>query len=193
MEEMFSTEVRTEPVPFERWLKEYCKGEKFAKACAECPYYGKRWSCPPDMPSVRDYFSGMETVFCIGVKVMYSEAAIRESEKSPEREEEIRTQTYEVVKKRMLRALLALETAFPGAKSIMAGGCLLCYRCAREYGRPCYHPDKMRYSYSGFGFDLGQIAAEVLGMPLLWRQGGLPRYHVAIASILMPQRKNQEF
>ncbi|MFR3322843.1 MAG: hypothetical protein ACLTSZ_19260 [Lachnospiraceae bacterium] len=42
----------------------------------------------------------------------------------------------------------------------------------------------MRFSYSGLGFDLGRIAEEVLGIPLLWQKQGLPEYNVAIASFL---------
>ena len=68
--------------------------------------------------------------------------------------------------------------------TIMAGGCELCKQCTRAEGKPCRHPREMRYSYSGLGFDLGRIAEEVLGMPLLWQNQGLPAYNVAIASFL---------
>ena len=183
----YQAEVKTASIPFSRWLSDYCRPEKFASSCELCPYYGKKWSCPPDMPKAAAYFAGMDTVYVIGVKVIYDEYAKLESEKSPEREQEIRNLTYEKAKRSLLFCLLELEKLFPGAKGIMAGGCMLCDPCERGKGRPCRFPDKMRYSYSGFGFDLGQIAKELLDTPLLWRTGGLPDYHLAIASLLTPK------
>lgn len=44
----------------------------------------------------------------------------------------------------------------------------------------------MRYSFSAFGFDLGELARKELGLELLWAERGLPAYNAAIAAFLTP-------
>lgn len=130
----------------------------------------------------------------IGLKVKYDEQVLREAEHSPQRTEELRQETYEAAKKKLLQALLALEREFPGSKTIMAGGCTLCRTCARVQGEPCRYPEKMRYSYSGLGFDLGRISEELLGMPLLVaekRPAGIHRCNCLISAQLMPGAKDR--
>lgn len=181
---MYQVEVQVKTLTVPEWLEKYCQPEKFVPLCRGCPQYGKNWSCPPGMTTAAALAGGYRYVQVIGLKVKYDEQVLREAEHSPQRTEELRQETYEAAKKKMLQALLALEREFPGSKTIMAGGCTLCRTCARAQGEPCRYPEKMRYSYSGLGFDLGRISEELLGMPLLWQKRGLPAYTVAIASFL---------
>ena len=182
---MYQVEVQVKTLTVPEWLEKYCQPEKFVPLCRECPQYGKNWSCPPGMTTAAALAGGYRYVQVIGLKVKYDEQVLREAEHSPQRTEELRQETYEAAKKKMLQALLALEREFPGSTTIMAGGCTLCRTCARAKGEPCRYPEKMRYSYSGLGFDLGRISgSKLLGMPLLWQKRGLPAYTVAIASFL---------
>lgn len=183
-EKMYQVEVQVKTLTVPEWLEKYCRPEKFVPLCRECPQYGKNWSCPPGMTTAEALAGDYRYVQVIGLKVKYDEQVLREAEHSPQRTEELRQETYEAAKKKLLQALLALEREFPGSKTIMAGGCTLCRTCARVQGEPCRYPEKMRYSYSGLGFDLGRISEELLGMPLLWQKRGLPAYTVAIASFL---------
>ena len=181
---MYHVEVKVKTLTVSEWLEKYCRPEEFIPLCSQCPQYGKNWACPPDMISARKLAAPYKFVQIIGLKVMYDEAVLTESKKSPEKAEELRRKTYEKAKRQMLYALLSLEEIFPGSKTIMAGGCTLCSPCQRAEGKECRYPEKMRYSYSGLGFDLGRIADELLQMPLLWEKEGLPAYQLAIASFL---------
>lgn len=181
---MYRIQVRVETVNVSEWLEKYCAPEKFLPLCKECPEHGKNWSCPPGVPDVKAFVRDYRYAQVIGLKVIYDEWVRQEAALSPEREEQLRQQTYGVAKKQLLHALLALEKAVPGSVTIMAGKCEICQRCARLDGANCRHPEMMRYSYSGLGFDLGRIAEEILQMPLLWQNGGLPEYNVAVAAFL---------
>lgn len=181
---MYQIETKVKTIPVPQWLAEYCRPDEFTKLCELCPQYGKNWACPPHMPSAERLSEKYRYVQVIGLKVLYDESVRKEAERSPQKTEELREQTYGEAKKKMLQALLLLEQQFPESLTIMAGGCTLCSRCARADGKLCRHPEKMRFSYSGLGFDLGRIAEELLEMPLLWQNTGLPEYNVAIASFL---------
>ena len=181
---MYQVEVQVQTLRVPDWISRYCQPERFVPLCSACPQYGKNWACPPGMPQVERIAGAYSFVQVIGLKVLYDEAVRIAALTSPERTEEMRRKTYGAAKKQMLHALLALEAEFPGSTTIMAGGCELCPQCARAEGKLCRHPKEMRFSYSGLGFDLGRIAEEVLGIPLLWQKQGLPEYNVAIASFL---------
>ena len=79
---------------------------------------------------------------------------------------------------------LAFERVSPGAVTVAAGRCEQCEVCTRLQDLPCRRPERMRYSFSAFGFDLTALAKEQLGMDLLWAGEGLPEYNVAIAAFL---------
>lgn len=181
---MYKTQIRVETLKISEWLERYCEPEKFLPLCKECPEYGRNWSCPPNAPKVQELVQDYRFVQVIGLKVIYEDWVRREAASSAQREEELRQKTYGIAKKQLLQALLALETAIPESLTIMAGRCELCEHCARIDGQSCRHPKQLRYSYSGLGFDLGRVASEILEMPLLWQNGGLPEYNVAIAAFL---------
>lgn len=183
---MFRTEVKTCSLPVEQWLTDYCRPEQFCPLCRDCPDYGRVWSCPPRIPSAQELLSPYQTAHLIGVKLIYP-PELRARADTPERTELLRQATYGKLKRRVLDALLCLERQCPGSYTVAAGRCEWCDRCAREEGRPCIHPDRMRYSFSAFGFDLGRISAELLGVPLVWASEGLPEYNMAIYAFLTGQ------
>lgn len=181
---MYKVQVQVETLKVSEWLEKYCCPEKFLPLCKRCPEYEKNWSCPEGVPDVKVLAGAYRYVQIIGLKIVYEEWVRQEAAMGAEREEQLRQQTYGAARKELQQALLALEKAFPGSLTIMAGKCELCERCSRMDGKRCRHPEWMRYSFSGLGFDLVRIAEEVLKLPLLWQDGGLPEYNVAVAAFL---------
>lgn len=186
---MEHVEVNVITLPMEKWLEQYCTPEKFTGACEACPDYGRAWSCPPGLPAAAELFRPFSTVHVIGMKVVYKKKT-RDAAVTPEQADRLRSATYGKAKRVLLESLLEVEKAIPGSWMLAAGRCELCGRCGRMDGLPCRMPEKMRYSISAFGFDLTQIARDLLNWELLWSPAGLPEYNVAIAALL--ERKGTE-
>ena len=182
---MYTTQVETAVLPVSQWLALYCEPQRFQDACRSCPDYGKVWSCPPGVPDAARAFAPFRTVHIVGVRVNYAPETIAAAS-TPELVERLRDESYGVVKKLLLSTLLELEKAIPGSWAVAAGRCEQCDSCTRRDGLPCRKPERLRYSFSAFGFDLGRMAAEQLGMELLWAERGLPEYNVALAAFLTP-------
>ena len=181
---MYTTEVRVKALPVKEWLSRYCFPDRFRDACRACPDYGRNWSCPPGVPPAEELLRGCRTVCLIGVKVVYDQAQRDRALASPEAADQVREASYGVVKKALLEALLQLEQAVPGACTVAAGRCEQCEKCSRIDGQPCRRLERLRYSFSAFGFDLTAIARDQLGLELLWTKEGLPEYNVAVAAFV---------
>lgn len=180
---MYKTEVKICTVSVDDWLEKYCFPEKFLSACVACPDYNRVWSCPPCVPSSDDYIKPYKTAYIIGVKVIYSPET-RTKANTPALTEELRAATYGNVKHTLLETLLCMEREFGNCITIAAGRCELCSECTRRSGLPCRTPEKLRYSFSAFGFDLTKISEALLETKLLWSPQGLPEYNMAIAALL---------
>ena len=146
----------------ERLLGEYCFPERFREACRACPDYGNDWSCPPGVPSAAEALRPFRTAHVLGMQVFY-DAQTRREVSTAEGAEAVRRASYGPAKRVLLETLLALEQTRSGAWTIAAGRCELCARCARRDGLPCRNAERMRYSFSAFGFDL---AAGLTSVPL---------------------------
>ena len=181
---MFTTEVKVKALPVREWLDRYCFPGKFLDACKACPDYGRVWSCPPGVPEAEALLGRCRTAYLIGVKVCYRPADLARALRSQEEAEAVRQETYSVAKKALLEALLALEERCPGSITVAAGRCEQCAGCTRTQGLPCRKPERMRYSFSAFGFDLTALAREQLDLDLLWAGRGLPPYNAALAAFL---------
>ena len=161
---MYTTEVRVKSMPVQEWLDHYCFPDLFRDACLHCPDHNMNWSCPPEVPAAAELLGEYRTVHLIGVKVLSA--------------------SYGVVKKALLEVLLNLEQMVPGSYTVAAGRCEQCEKCSRVMGRVCRRPERLRYSFSAFGFDLTGLARDQLGLELLWAKDGLPEYNVALAAFL---------
>lgn len=183
-ENMYTTEVRVRSLPVREWLSRYCFPDRFRDACRQCPDYNRNWSCPPGVPEAEALLGEYCTVYLIGVKVIYDQRQREEALASPQAADSVRDTSYGVVKKALLESLLQLERAAPGSYTVAAGRCEQCPVCTRTEGLPCRRRERLRYSFSAFGFDLTAIAGELLDLKLLWADRGLPEYNVAIAAFL---------
>lgn len=178
-------ELLTAVLEKERFFETYLRSGASEEDCRLCPYYGKRWSCPPGLPDIRSYLERYERVCVLVLKISYGEELRAEAEKSPQAAAEIREQYYEGAKARLLGELLQAERKLPGSKLLGAGRCVLCSRCAREEGKPCRNPGLRRYSITGFGLDFGRLLLGEFGIPMLWAKKGLPEYDVAVSALFL--------
>lgn len=179
----YQTEVKTAKLDVGQWISQYCCPGKYAKACEGCPDYGRVWSCPPNVPSAKEYLGSYRNVIIAGIKVCYGEE-FRAGAFDAEKTQWLREISYGKVKRQLMETLLCIESAAGDAKVIGAGRCEFCKFCARPEGKPCRHPEKCRYSFSAMEFDLGRMTREVLGFQLLWTPSGLPAYDIAVAALV---------
>ena len=179
------TEILYRYLDKEDFLKRYMSRERTEDDCRLCPYYGKRWSCPPGLPDARSYLEKYQSLCLVALKTAYP-ADIRErSAKDAAYTRQIREEYYESAKRKLLYALLDLEKRIPESRTLGAGRCILCEHCTREEGRPCRRPEDRRYSITGFGLDFGGMLQDVFGLKLLWAEKGLPEYDVAVAALFL--------
>lgn len=181
---MHTTEVRVKALPVREWLSSYCFPDLFRDSCLHCPDYNMNWSCPPGVLPAEELLGDYRTVYLVGVKVIYDRAQRERALASAQAADQVRSESYGVVKKALLEVLLNLEQSVPGSYTVAAGRCEQCEKCSRVIGRICRRPERLRYSFSAFGFDLTAIAWEQLGLELLWAKEGLPEYNVAVAAFL---------
>ncbi|WP_297718385.1 DUF2284 domain-containing protein [Intestinimonas sp.] len=181
---MYTTEVRVKSMPVQEWLDHYCFPDLFRDACLHCPDHNMNWSCPPEVPAAAELLGEYRTVHLIGVKVLYGDEQRAAALASPKAADAVRSASYGVVKKALLEVLLNLEQMVPGSYTVAAGRCEQCEKCSRVMGRVCRRPERLRYSFSAFGFDLTGLARDQLGLELLWAKDGLPEYNVALAAFL---------
>lgn len=182
MDYQFETAVRR--LDTRAFLQAYYRPAQLRNSCGQCPFYGKDWSCPPEVPKTEEFFAPFASVVLVGVKVVYDQLHRDVAKKYGV--QAVQDQTYGVAKRCLNDALLALEGQADGAISIAAGRCERCTACARQDGKPCRKPNEMRYSFSAFEIALTDLAAEELGFPLQWSADELPAYNVAIAALLLP-------
>lgn len=180
-------EVLTRFLDKDVFFAKYLQKHPAEESCSLCPYYGKRWSCPPGLPGIRDYLEKYESVCLVVLKVSYPAEICKQSENSKEYAEKIREAYYETAKKELLLKLLELERKLPGSKALGAGRCILCEHCTREEGRPCRNPELRRFSITGFGIEFAELMEAEFQIPLLWKAQGLPEYDVAAAALFLPK------
>lgn len=179
----YTTEVLMKKMPAAELYNKYCRPKEFLPLCMDCPDYNRVWSCPPGIPNP-DVFTKYKYAIIIGVKVIYSAEERAKAEVSAEDTESVRAGSYGAVKKKIIKTLLETEKLSPPSYTIAAGRCESCTRCARQDGLLCRNPWALRYSFSAYGFDIGQISEELLGAKLCWAEKGLPPYDMAVYAFL---------
>ncbi len=179
----YSVEEFTVDIAVDEYMERFRDEERFIKLCKVCPNYGKSWGCPPfdfDTESfLRQYcyahlMATKITPFDKDIPIENTQILIR-----PER-------------LRIERMLLEQEKEYGGRPFAYIGECLHCTddECARRYGLPCRHPDKVRPSLEAFGFDIDRTLSELFGIDLLWgRNGRLPEYLVLVTALFHNQKK----
>lgn len=180
-----TTEVMVREMSKEEFLGKYYHPGVYMDACSACPFYARRWSCPPGLPDAASYLERYSKVMLVSIKVNYSSEALAAAADAKS-VEAVREETYEQVKMQLLLTLISQESEVGGGKTLGAGRCHFCDHCAREEGKPCRNPEWRRYSITGFGFDLTKLMEEQFQTKLIWKKDGLPDYDVAVAALFCP-------
>lgn len=133
-------------IPFSEKVRAIC--------CAECPRYGKSWSCPPAVGEVADCRKRCEAYEKALVFTTLSEVtdtAILDETLATRGEHEAVT-----------RALLAeLEKQGARCLALSAESCQICGKCA--YPAPCRHPEHAIPCVESYGILAAELA-ETCGM-----------------------------
>lgn len=179
---MITTTITIHAILVSEAIARYCDPPKFLEYCKECHNYGHRWSCPPFDFDAESVLRRYTTVHVIGVKVLYDEQT-RAAMDTKEKADAYTAVSVEAVRQRLHPALIGLERIYPDSMAFISGNCKVCQVCARDAGKPCIHPDLMRYSLESFGFDLMALTQDVLGITIIWEPGHLPEYYTLVGAL----------
>ena len=160
--------------------------ERIEKMCGNCPSYGKSWGCPPHVFDSVAVCDGFKTVRLMGTIIEFDEK-VQVTCTSPEDAREISTHVMEEVWGTLLPEMYELERQTPGSR-IFTFRCRLCPEgCTRPQGKPCRHPDSLRYSLESVGFDVVAATRDLLGIELEWSSdGSLPKHITLVTAHMLP-------
>ena len=147
---------------------------KFLACCQACPNYAHRWSCPPFSFNPMDVWNAYTSLR------LYARFLIPGNADGHALMGALRKE-----KPGFLQELLRLEQDTPDSLALACGTCDACNVCAKESGRPCAHPEQLRYSIEALGGDVGEAAQRSFGKPLLWvHNGEAPEYLMLVGGLL---------
>lgn len=149
-------------------LFDYYKPEEVLGYCKSCPNHGQIWSCPPYERDEAEFMKAYDEALIIG----------------------IRTKTFGPTKKSLGRALIEMSKRYP-VEVLIAGNCFLCKPCTKVSGKPCAHPDQMKYSLESLGFHVSDICENLLGVSLEWDTDN-PTYLATAAVLFKESNVNQD-
>ena len=179
----YSVASKQVTVPADDFIGRYRDVERFEAFCKQCPGYGKTWSCPPfgfDPTTVSD---GFKTVTLMGTTIEFDEET-RAACTSAEQSSAVGREAMEQVWVMLLPRLYKMERDKSGSRCFTFR-CSLCPEgCTRPEGKPCRHPDKMRYSLESVGFDIIAMARDLLGIDLEWSSDGTLPKHLSLITAL---------
>lgn len=169
----FCVTVRTE-----EYIGRFRDEERFLNRCRECDNYGRLWACPPFAAGTFAETGSYSRMLLTATKITPQADGIPVSEWGA------------VLRPQMERIglmLLKAEQKYGGRAFSFAGTCFHCPdgECSRPHGRPCRHPELVRPSLEGYGFDIGATLTELFGMELKWGTGGmLPEYLTLVCAFM---------
>ena len=166
-------------VPVGEFVAECVDIPKFEALCRECGSYGNRWACPPFPFSPLELWNRYALFQILAWKV------ILELGQTPEDA----VAALEIEKQAFLTEVLQMEREIPGSMAISAGTCTYCGQtCARSLGKPCLHPEQLRYSVEALGGNVTRAAELYLNTAILWiRNDAAPAYLMIVGGLLLPE------
>jgi len=180
-------EVKTACISAEDYCRDYRDEKQFIEFCKGCPRYGHLWCCPPFAFNTTARLAPYRYVYIIGIRTTV-DPQLREMVKGAGTVGEMAEFLTKNFRPVIDDIMLGLEKAVPGSLAFYAGRCYLCDYCARLFGKPCNHPDKMRSSLESHGFDVVKTTEELLGFKLEWDNDKLPE-HISFISALFTKDK----
>ena len=170
-------------VAADEFVRCYRDVDRIRQFCLQCPAYGKTWCCPPFDFDPRTVTDGFKTVTVMGTTIEFDEET-RAACKTAEQSTTIGRQAMEQEWKTLLPQLYEIERGEPGSRCFTFR-CSLCPEgCTRPDGKPCRHPDRMRYSLEAVGFDLVAVTRDLLGIDLEWSTDGKLPKHITLVTAL---------
>ena len=174
----YTLETMTASVPLKEYVDTCVDVNKFLELCKLCPNYGKIWACPPLSLDPMEIWKSYDVLELHARILTPGEDMTQDQLMDAFLQEKIL----------LSKAVLDLEAQTPGSLSMAASTCVMCRPCLREKGKPCCHPEQLRYSIEALGGDVGLTMEKYLDHPIQWiRDGKLPEYLTLVAGLL---RKN---
>lgn len=182
---MYTTSNFEASISVGEYLERYVDVPFFLEACKECPNYGRIWSCPPYDFNVESYWKQFQSLYLLAVKIVF-EDKYREKKYSPEELRKVIEPVLQTEKQKLSETLFEKEKQYPGSVSLSAGSCGRCKNgCPRAVGKPCRHPETMRYSIESLGGNVGLTIEKLMGIRLEWvEEGRLPGHFVLVSGLL---------
>lgn len=168
----------------DEFIARYRDVERIRQFCLQCPGYGKAWNCPPFDFDPRNVSDGFKTVTFIGTIIEFDEET-RAACATPEMAADVGRQAMNEVWMKLLPQMHQMEREHPGSRCFTFR-CVLCPEgCTRPEGKPCRHPEQMRYSLESVGFDITTAASDLLGISLDWSTDGSLSKTITLLTALM--------
>ena len=167
----------------DEFIARYRDVERMDALCGQCPSYGNSWGCPPHGFNPATISDGFKTVKLMGTTIEFDEATRAECT-TPEMSRTVATQAMQEVWETILPELYELERQVPRSRCFTFR-CHLCPEgCTRPEGKPCRHPELLRYSLEAVGFDVTAATRDLLGIDLEWSNDGRLTKHITIVTAL---------
>lgn len=180
----YSVTTRQVTIGADEFIRRYRDVERIRQFCLQCPGYGKAWNCPPFDFDPRILSDGFKTVNFIGTIIEFDEET-RAACTTPEMAASVGRQAMNEVWMELLPQMHQMERENPGSRCFTFR-CVLCPEgCTRPEGKPCRHPEQMRYSLESVGFDITTAASDLLGISLDWSTDGSLSKTITMLTALM--------
>ena len=164
-------------IPIEELLRDYFDFSDTLSKCRECSGYGKTWSCPELDFDPEEFLRRFSTFRLIVDRVFNDGTA------SPAEAEE----RLFAEKRRYDKDMREIEAAIPGSYGLAAQECIECGTCGRQFGKPCVHPEIMRFGLEAIGCFPVKLVKDKCGFDILWSDGtSIPEYYLLVAGVLLP-------
>ena len=173
----YTTESFSAEMDAATYIADFRRVDYFLQFCRDCGNYGRRYGCPPFDYDPLSVIAPYQKVRIIGVKIVPNDGNLPLSVAN--------TLMLPVIRE-LNEELLALEKSLGGVAFGFAGSCPYCGEipCARIYGEPCRHPDKVRPSLEAFGFDMSKTASDLIGLEIKWSHDGrIPEYLTLVCGV----------
>lgn len=95
---------------------------------------------------------------------------------------------FNEVKDRMADKLIEIEKDMDDAVGLPPGSCTRCATCCKQQGKPCIHPETLRYSLEALGFKVSDIYKQCFDLELLWTKGELPAAFYSCSALMTKER-----
>ena len=163
-------------MPIEELLDNYFDYSCTHTRCMACDLYGRTWSCPPLPMDPETFLRGFRTYHLIVDRIDNSTAA-----------DVAEAQSWMFTEKTRFDAeMRELEKlAPPGSYGLAAQECEACRVCSRTLGKPCVHPDIMRFGPETIGIAPVRMVPAKFGFDVVWSDGtSIPPYYLLVAGVL---------